>query len=489
VASGAEPDDKPVWLVVGRPGLLEAIKPLDEYRSGEGFRTVVSTEPIAVALKALGRRPAFLLLVGDDEPGRESEPWYLAAKRMKAYRWGRMQPGTFASDMAWGDLDGDLLPEVPVGRIPARTREQVELVVRKTLAFERRQPTVDDLRLPVWAGSPGFGGLVDSMTTHMLVSAVCIFPPRWVNPWIISSDAGHPLCGWPADQPGLFTRQIRRGGVMTILIGHGSRRWFVGMDYGGQSFGYSAAAARDALAKGPPGPPLTIIACHTGDFARSEPSLGEQLLMMPAGPVATIGATTESHPLTNYYSGVATLRNLESSGKRLGSLWFNSQRAAMKLSDKTMEQLLNSVEGNLEPRINVARLKRDQMLLYALLGDPATGLKLPAELKVSVERIPSGWRWKAERPKGATTLEVGLRADGQSFGRPPSPLEPEASRELQREANRCFAYLPQGKPLGDVPWEGTVRKSGWLRLVATAPGRLYVATARLDPSEKPAADK
>jgi len=143
--AGARGDDgpKPLWLVVGREELLKPIGPLAEKRRAEGFEAVVSTEGVEKALAAAPRRPEFLLLVGDDEPGHAAATWYLPAKRMKLYRWRQSQREEFASDAAWGDLDGDLVPEVAVGRIPARTAAEVELAVGKILAFERRPPSPD----------------------------------------------------------------------------------------------------------------------------------------------------------------------------------------------------------------------------------------------------------------------------------------------------------------------------------------------------------
>ena len=66
-----------------RPALAEPLKPLAEKRRGEGYEVIVSTKTVAEGLAQAGSRPDFLLLVGDDEPGQETAPWYLPAKRMK----------------------------------------------------------------------------------------------------------------------------------------------------------------------------------------------------------------------------------------------------------------------------------------------------------------------------------------------------------------------------------------------------------------------
>ncbi|GAG23646.1 unnamed protein product, partial [marine sediment metagenome] len=182
----------------------DAVKPLAEKRSKEGFKTVISTQPVAKAIASLPHRNAMLLLIGDDEPGKEDQPWYIPAQRRKLYRWHAKQARQFASDAAWGDFDGDDVPDMPVGRIPARSLEQLRAVVKKIIAYETRPPSIDDLRLPVWAGAPGYNAVIDSLTTGMLVGAVRTNAPAWAEPWAISGDPKSGLCGWPPDQPGLF---------------------------------------------------------------------------------------------------------------------------------------------------------------------------------------------------------------------------------------------------------------------------------------------
>ena len=74
LAAAEQREPKSIWLVVGRADLMGPLEPLAERRRSEGLETVLSTQTVEKALAALPRRPAYLLLVGDDEPGRESEP-------------------------------------------------------------------------------------------------------------------------------------------------------------------------------------------------------------------------------------------------------------------------------------------------------------------------------------------------------------------------------------------------------------------------------
>jgi hypothetical protein len=420
-----------------------------------------------------------LLLVGDDEPSKQKEPWYVPSRRTELYRWRITQLKEFASDTLWGDFDGDLIPDIPVGRLPVRTTEQLKLVVNKIIAFENKQPTPDHLRLPMWAGTPGYNPVTDGMATWLLLSTLQREAPRWARLWVISADPMHALCGWPFDQPRMFTEQLKQGGVMAVLMGHASQERFSSMNFGGRYIGYSAPDARQTLSVGEPGPAMAILTCYSGDFTRHQDCLAESLLLMPGGPVAAIGATTESHPLTNYFSGLCLLRQAGQAHKYLGSMWLAAQQQAMKARDFIIERMLVDVEGKLEEKMNVAKLRRDQILMYALLGDPATRLHLPDKLEGKIERFNDNWQWQVDKPRDATRLHVGFRPAGRDFPKVQLPLQKEAARKRFEQANAIFGFEPLGEFPADKPWKGTINKEGILRLVAVGPKHVYAVAFNL----------
>jgi len=473
-------EKKLLWLAVGSVELTEPLKALAERRRSDGLETVVSNKTVEEALAASPRRPDFLLLVGDDEPGHEKSPWFLPAKRRKLYRWRSVQPLEFPSDAAWGDLDGDGIPDIAVGRIPARTRAEVELVVRKILTFESQPPTVADLQMAVWLGSPEYSPTINAMASGLGVAMIQSKGPQWLRSWLVSGNPGDPFCGWPPDQRTRFTKQVKQGGIVSVLMGHASADAFYSMQFAGQPVFYTADDAARELDKGPPVPPMVFFSCESGNFSRPRPCQAKSLLFLPGGPVATIGATTESHPLPNYFSAACLLASLSGQEKRLGAIWLGAQRKASRTRDLVMEMMLRDVEGSLEKEINVEKLRRDQMLMYALLGDPATRLRLPVSFEASVERVESGWRWRAKRPPGATHLEVGFRKP-QALPVSPEkkPTSSDESDKAAEMANLCFAFAAQPSPPNDGPWEGVCSDPGWLRLVAVGPMMLHVAVLKL----------
>ena len=217
--AGAEDDGRDVWLVVTRPMFEAALAPLAEHRRTQGLAVEVTTRSVREALGGRDAPPAFLLLVGDDAPGAADAPWRVPAPRSSLYRWTPRQRADFPSDASLGDLDGDHLPDVPVGRIPARTVEELEAVVAKIVAYERETPTADDLRVLAWAGAPGYGKLLDSMATSFLVQTVRSRAPAWAGRFLISAAPDHPLAGSLPDQPSVFNAELGRGAVLGSVDG------------------------------------------------------------------------------------------------------------------------------------------------------------------------------------------------------------------------------------------------------------------------------
>ncbi len=475
----APPKPKPIWLVVTRPMFAKSIKPLADHRRKDGFEVIVSTSLPPEAIKACPRKPDFVLLVGDDEVGEGTQPWYLPSVRVKQYCWDAKQPKSFASDAIYGDLDGDRLPDIPVGRFPVRTVGDAELLVRKIIQYESRPPGLEDLGFLVWAGSAEYGPILDRLATPLLLNIIRTHAPPWTRPVIITGQQDHVLSGWPPDQPGYFNSMLSKGPGLTCMIGHGYSRLFFSMGYGKGVIGYIPEFAKLGLKGKDPISPVLILSCQCGMFAEPEPCLAEEMLLLPGGPVAMIAATANTHPVPNFYTGQGVLQAARTP-KRLGELWLCALKGARTARNPMMERILSNAENAPGKRIDLRKLLDDQSLLYALLGDPATKLRIPHPLHGNLHREADGWRWSVKRPVDATKLHVSFRPAGQKLPAPPKDRsDRKATHKAFKEANRTFDFQPIVELDANKPWEGTVDKEGVLRLVAIGPKRMYAAAIRL----------
>lgn len=175
------------YLAVGPADLLAPLQPLLDFRQAQGLSVLavpVETiydqfnygyaEPIAVrdfvwqATQGWNPAPRFLLLVGDasyDPKGYLAPP---EANRLPTFFVFTEYGGQTASDVLFGDLDEDGLPELAVGRLPARTPHQVTTFVQKVLAYEAG---IGELRPRLLAIADGqdlsFGADAQSFLDHL----------------------------------------------------------------------------------------------------------------------------------------------------------------------------------------------------------------------------------------------------------------------------------------------------------------------------------
>ena len=84
------------------------------------------------------------------------------------------------SDNGFGCLNGDRVPTVAVGRLPARSEEEARQMVQKILTAERdTQPGLWRQRITVLAGVPAFNPLVDRLVEGMALSRFARLDGRW----------------------------------------------------------------------------------------------------------------------------------------------------------------------------------------------------------------------------------------------------------------------------------------------------------------------
>lgn len=472
--------DRPLWLACGPAELLTPLKPLGEWRQQGGMEVLIVPGQPEAALRQAPRTPDFLLIVGDDDPTAADATWRVAAPRLPMSRWSPKQKTDYPSDFALTELDARGLPRFAVGRLPVRTAEECTTVVNKILAWEKLPATRASLSMPMWAGDPAYDPKFTEMFMGFLFAQLRKNSPIWMEPWLVSGDQRHPLCGWPTEQSKLFDQRTGEGALFAGMMGHGGKALFYSTKLERSWYVYHAVNAT-GLKEGPVRPPQLIFACECGvfDLPKNERCLAEALLLAPSGPVLTVAATNESHPLPNFYTGTNFLRVLKDSDGPVafGTLWLRAQQEMRKRTDLVVETLLKGVEGNYGAAMDPQALKQNQASLYTIFGDPATALQAPRRLEVKIERTASGWTWQVTPPNGANgaRLIVERRNPDPIFAERPVGVTQEDSRALFSAANKAIAF----QPVAAEGWSGQTSEPGVLRFLVENSTGLWAAGVEL----------
>lgn len=385
-----QPDAPSVWrspahtfdyIAIVHRSLWDAVQPLLDHRAAEGLRVArvdvqdvydefsagrVDPEAIRDFLvyayhhwNAGAAPPRFVLLVGDghyDFKGaqRPDLPNLIPPYLLDIDPW----IGETAADNRYVSVDGpdDYLPDMAIGRIPAKAPADVAAVVAKVIAYETAAPVGDWQRRVVFAAddysnpSGNFHALSDDVRLGWL-------PSRYEGrPVYYRYDAAHDT---GAEMRAAIADEFNKGALLLQWYGHASRqRW--------GSVSMFDVLDPPKLAATTSLPFTAHYACWSGYFiniqgsrlyGNSELALGEALLLAP---------------------GRGALADLSPSGLHVGD-------ALLVLNRGLIAALLGERAPRIGDAVNSAKTFyfshsatwHDLLDTSILLGDPATRLHLP----------------------------------------------------------------------------------------------------------------
>lgn len=342
------------YVAIGPTDLLSAIEPLLQHRTEQGLRAVPVTlnaiydqfgygfsEPEAIHLFLVYASqfwkpaPGYVLLVGDttyDPRGYTTPP---EANRLPTYFTPTNFGGMTASDFRFSDLDADDVPDLALGRLPARTPEEVSAVVEKIFRFERYWENND--------AEPRVLSVADGQEQSFRMDAQ-LFIDNLLPP--IQADLFAP-------EPGVT-------GANDILRGYFSEDYLL-MTY----FGHGSVVmwGKDRLftvddaesLENDHYPMVVNMTCLTGLFSHpTVVSLSESLLFNPrGGAVAVLAPTSLTLPNDQSFLSLPFAQAFSSGlHQRLGDVFLFSQR-----------QIPGNTPG-----------AREVMQTFLLFGDPALNI-------------------------------------------------------------------------------------------------------------------
>jgi hypothetical protein len=450
-----------VALVCPEP-FRDAMAPWIAHRSAQGYRvlTVSSADsPKAIRDRILSLHEkdglAAVVLVGDAEPGCRRDAALRARCVPTFYEraevnvlWGS-EPH-LSTDNPYADVDGDGLPDVPLGRLAADSPVELREIVRKTLAHERSTDFgIWRRRLNVIAGVGGFGPLADlvleSTARYLLTSNV---PPQYDVTMTYASWRS-PYC----PDPRLFHRttveRLTEGCWIWVYLGHG---FHLGLDrvrvpQADYHILHRSDVPRLRCRHTPP--VALFLACYTGAFDATEDCLAEEMLRAPGGPVAILAGSRVTMPYGMAVLGTQlTEACFESRTPTLGAAVLRAKRRLGReaTGDDAVRKMLDGVAAALSPNAEkLAEERLEHVKLFNLFGDPLLRMRLPRPLEVRAPPAvqPGGdVELAAESPIGGRlTAELVLRRDRVRPGVVGRQKYPESSgalaelQEVYRAAN------------------------------------------------------
>ncbi|MDH7501163.1 MAG: C25 family cysteine peptidase [Verrucomicrobiota bacterium] len=366
LAGLAEPGNRPDLVIISPQFMLSAVEPLAAHRRNQGMEVMSVTlesvydefndgisEPEAIrrflrhARKVWAKPPAYVLLVGNgtyDYRGVLGKNDNLVPPLMVPTPFG-----LFASDSAFGDLEGDPAPEIAVGRLPVYSTEALDKLIQKIIRYETGGPR-GHRRAMLAADAPDAGGdfVRDVMAVHEALRDA------------YDLAVAYPGAGQDVRQA--LLAELRAGVDLTCFIGHGA------VDrLGLNGFLFSSDVAD--LANGHRLPVVLAMTCLAGQFSiPGYDCLAEQLVLSPAeGAVAVVSPTGLSLDEEASELNLSLIRCL-----KRGDL--------LRLGDYLREAMTE---------YNKNSSRSTPSAIYGIIGDPSTpysaSLILPPSLAVELK--------------------------------------------------------------------------------------------------------
>ncbi|HEY2880975.1 MAG TPA: C25 family cysteine peptidase [Pirellulales bacterium] len=391
--AAAEPPDV---VVVCPQEFRAAMQPWLERREKQGHTVqFISNEPTPVEIREQIRTIAksgklrFVLLVGDAPTSNSTA--VQRANRTPTFKipapMNRVWSGEpdVASDNPYADLNDDRVPDLAIGRLTARTADELAVIVKRILAYEESQDFGPwRRRINFVAGEAGFGATLDT-TMEMVVRRLIggALPPAYQTTMTYASWRS-PFCPDPRSFHQQSLERMNEGCLFWVFMGHGAPQtvqWAMFPD------GATPILQCEDCAKlhcGATPPIVLCMCCYTGAFAEEQSCLAEELLRSPGGPVGVFSGSSVTMPYGMTAMGIDAISDyFEHPSDTLGEWILTTKRDMVAGYNLPIWSLVNAATITMMPAIMQPKEERlEHLQLFNLLGDPTMRLNHPAAVSV-----------------------------------------------------------------------------------------------------------
>ena len=315
-------------------GLSVALVPVaevyDEFGFGQASPESIQAFVAYASANWQAPPPRYLFLVGDATTDYHNYQGSAPHNHIPSLLVPVVFSGETVSDSRLVDVDGDMKPDMAVGRWPVDTAAEVADLVARTLAYEAGT-AINRALFAADGAEAQFATIADALQSESG----------------ITDESAVLLAGAQADE---VAAAWNEGAWLTTYIGHGSvERW------GKEDIFYPEAVSDLAAST----PPIVLqLTCLTGLFAHPElTSLSETMLRHEKGPVLIVAATSLTLSAHQEPFALGLLQQLQSTdNSRIGDAFQAAKRAL-------------AIENN-----NGLREINDT---FVLLGDPSARIIRP----------------------------------------------------------------------------------------------------------------
>ncbi len=309
------------------------------------------------------------------------------------YAYYRMDPynNWIPTDLFYADMNRDLVPDIYVGRIPFSDPSTVQIVMNKIIAWYNSEAAKSN-KLYMSAGYP-FG--LTMMFGETALSSMILANETWSFYTVLLTRTSY---NYSRDTV-LNVLQGNENALWYFLLSHGSGNAFADRIATPQGVGFEILATTYDVLGMKPNPSVPIVssvACMNAAWDTdlvtptwfSPPSMGEAILLSPAGGIAYIGSARIAFEIlspfffsngliTNMYYGASLLhREIIASYNMFRVMGINTTLGAV-VANGIAYYLMNTMWFSGSP--DMFEVIISEVMKLSLLGDPFLSLPVPHE--------------------------------------------------------------------------------------------------------------